>query len=223
MTATKRGAKPGHPYFGGKWPQGGPPRTAASWRRHPDWFTTKEAASYLQCSVSKILAGRSDGSLRAVKKTWQRGPYWYHAYFFAKGDLDKWNISNHFKSASGELLPLLGRLPLDIRKLNPLRKWRKNQGLTASEVSIKLLVSEGKMASWEHGGANPRGHEMERIAALIGVEVAEIQLQWAAWRVMASNPPVHKRVEINRSFPASRASGADRQVETQKSIPDEAA
>lgn len=79
------------------------------------------------------------------------------------------------------------------------------------------------MASWEHGGANPRGHEMERIAALIGVEVAEIQLQWAAWRVMASNPPVHKRVEINRSFPASRASGADRQVETQKSIPDEAA
>lgn len=68
---------------------------------------------------------------------------------------------------------------------NPLRKWRKEQGWSQEQTAEALGVTNIAVWYWEHGAAQPRRRNLEKLMELVG---SELVADWAAW--LAQQPEV---------------------------------
>lgn len=68
------------------------------------------------------------------------------------------------------------------QRANPLRAWREANNLTVMDAAIMLNVSQVTVRSWENGATQPKGENLERIAALVGNGDVEGALRlWKNW------------------------------------------
>ncbi len=62
----------------------------------------------------------------------------------------------------------------------PLWKaWREHLGLTQTDLARTLGVSQAQIAQWERAGARPRHATLKRLAAAMGLHVAQLSLRGA--------------------------------------------
>lgn len=64
---------------------------------------------------------------------------------------------------------------------NPLRRWRKRHGLTATEAAAMLGVAYSSFQPWEKGGYPPSDESMAKLAEGMGIRPATLARKWAAW------------------------------------------
>ncbi|NIJ38191.1 transcriptional regulator with XRE-family HTH domain [Sphingopyxis panaciterrae] len=55
-----------------------------------------------------------------------------------------------------------------------LQRLRTTAGLRQSEVAVRMGVSAASVTSWEKGRARPKRSSMEKLAAILGVETADL-------------------------------------------------
>lgn len=56
------------------------------------------------------------------------------------------------------------------------RAWREHLGLTQDELACRMGVTQGRVAQWESPGARPRHASLKKIAAALGLHVAQLTL-----------------------------------------------
>lgn len=56
------------------------------------------------------------------------------------------------------------------------RAWREYLGLTQAELAKRMEVTQGRVAQWESPGARLRHSTSKRIAAAMGLHVAQLDL-----------------------------------------------
>jgi transcriptional regulator with XRE-family HTH domain len=66
-------------------------------------------------------------------------------------------------------------------KSNPLRAWRETKHKRALDVAIKLGVSEQSVLQYERGSFRPSSENFQKIAELMGEDLAKLRLSWAFW------------------------------------------
>lgn len=66
-------------------------------------------------------------------------------------------------------------------KANPLRGWREVNKKRALDVAIKLGVSEQSVLQYERGSFRPSADNFQKIATLMGEDLAKLRLSWAFW------------------------------------------
>jgi transcriptional regulator with XRE-family HTH domain len=57
-----------------------------------------------------------------------------------------------------------------------LTAWRLSAGLTLEELSTRLQVSHSTVQRWEAGLTPPNANQIEALAAIYGVEPAELMI-----------------------------------------------
>jgi transcriptional regulator with XRE-family HTH domain len=65
--------------------------------------------------------------------------------------------------------------------MNPLRAFRKANGLTAIQVANRLGVSERSVLAWEKAAFKPSKSASLRLARLMGKSPSELSLEWLNW------------------------------------------
>jgi len=65
--------------------------------------------------------------------------------------------------------------------MNPLRAFRKANGLTAIQVANRLGVSERSVLAWEKAAFKPSKSACSQLARLMGKTAAELSVEWLNW------------------------------------------
>lgn len=80
-------------------------------------------------------------------------------------------------------------------ELNPLRQWRKKQGISVNEAALRFEVSRTTVANWEAGVTYPSFESM----AVIEMETDGVAtpVNWVAWKI--KRPERRKRDGKKRS------------------------
>lgn len=71
------------------------------------------------------------------------------------------------------------------RERNPLRKWRKEHGLTLYNLAIELDRSYQTLNMWEAGVTMPADDNMANIAREMNVPTATLAAEWERWKAAA--------------------------------------
>lgn len=62
---------------------------------------------------------------------------------------------------------------------NPLRVWRREQGLSMRDVASLMGVSLASVESWEYGNAIPNDVNMSLLMRL--TNIPDLPVQWNSW------------------------------------------
>jgi transcriptional regulator with XRE-family HTH domain len=199
---------------GQKWPN-----KAAEYPRHPDWLTIDQAAELLGVSRRSVEHQLFKlKTLTGVRKEWRYGCWCRAATFLSRYEVEALKV----RMAVRKKANLKGKsnlaAPLSVVAVNPLRQWRKAQGLSGAEVGERLGVGEWLIAGWEHGRSDPDEPHMVKVAALLGSNLEDLRMRWAAWRILMLDPiPAAKRLPIDLNFSPKEPHALSEE------IPDEAA
>lgn len=71
---------------------------------------------------------------------------------------------------------------------NPLREWRKREGLSINGTASLLRVSLKTLQLWESGAANPTEINLARVAGLMNLKPATLQSRWWKWKEIKPDP-----------------------------------
>lgn len=64
---------------------------------------------------------------------------------------------------------------------NPLRKWREARDVGVKLVAARIGVSSTTIREWEAGSISPSDANLERLARLLKVSVADLRETWERW------------------------------------------
>ena len=163
-----------------------------------------QAAAYLGISRRTLGSRVREQVIRPIRKVWRYGCWKRVAVFYTTEELDRYRV---WKVAKRTLTDGL-KLSDDKRliAMNPLRRWRREQHMTALQVAKLFGVGEGTVAGWECGTRDPSPAYLSRIATLIGMEFSDLQMRWTAWKVLMLEPlPKPSRVQTIPDFRKKRA------------------
>ena len=65
------------------------------------------------------------------------------------------------------------------KESNPLRKYRKENGISQSQLSLEINVSTATIQYWESGSMIPNPFNLEKISVLI--KEPDIVKAWSDW------------------------------------------
>lgn len=71
---------------------------------------------------------------------------------------------------------------------NPLRRWRKERGMSQGDVARALPMALMTVSNWELGVTRPKATSLEKIGAMIGE--SKIKQIWSDW--LARMPKLEK-------------------------------
>lgn len=69
---------------------------------------------------------------------------------------------------------------------NPLKAWRKQNGIKAVEVALKLGLSEQSITSFEKGRFSPSKETFDKLAVLMNIQIETLRAAWHFWRAERS-------------------------------------
>lgn len=64
------------------------------------------------------------------------------------------------------------------REKNPLRVWRKEQGLSMMNASAVIGCGISTLQAWEYGSTQP---QFDVVASHMGVTATTLKRNWSAW------------------------------------------
>jgi transcriptional regulator with XRE-family HTH domain len=64
---------------------------------------------------------------------------------------------------------------------NPLRVWRKKQGLSASDAALALDLNYSSFQPWERGSYRPMEESMQKMADAMGIKLSTLDKKWSDW------------------------------------------
>jgi transcriptional regulator with XRE-family HTH domain len=82
----------------------------------------------------------------------------------------------YFKRQEGDLMKIfqsrniVGHMAMD----SPMRRWRKSQNVTQTELARRVGVYVSTIAKWEQQFSRPRGEALERLVAVTGLSLEAI-------------------------------------------------
>jgi transcriptional regulator with XRE-family HTH domain len=65
---------------------------------------------------------------------------------------------------------IVGHMAMD----SPMRRWRKSQNVTQTELARRVGVYVSTIAKWEQQFSRPRGQALERLVAVTGLSLEAI-------------------------------------------------
>lgn len=65
---------------------------------------------------------------------------------------------------------------------NPIRAWRKQNGVSVHRFAAEVGVSPTAVNSWERGAFMPQTESLIKIARLLGFSIESLIAKMAAWK-----------------------------------------
>lgn len=65
---------------------------------------------------------------------------------------------------------------------NPIRRWRKANGVSVHQFAAEVGVSTTAVSSWERGAFLPQTDSLIKIARLLGVSIENLIAKMADWK-----------------------------------------
>ena len=162
---------------------------------HSQWLTIEQAAEFLNVSpryVRKLVYEYK--VIGRMIKRWRYGCWVRRAAFVSKEECLRYVMKRDLHDAKKIVQAVVYIPPINnpfsdgmvfdkprLVKLNPLRKWRKDNNLSAREVADQLDCREGTILGYEVGRTLPPNPVFETLSNLMGVEFLDLVGRWRGW------------------------------------------